>query len=61
MALKVTSNSLGHRHQAQAPRDAARARALRGHGSPTCLPDRPEIHGMIARVPHLIKVEEVKE
>jgi len=24
-------------------------------------PDRPEIHGMIARVPHLIKVEEVNE
>jgi len=25
------------------------------------LPDRPEIHGMIARVPHLVKVEEVNE
>ena len=31
------------------------------NGQTNVLPDRPEIHGMIARVPHLIKVEEVNE
>ena len=36
-----------------------RALGLRGIGQSNVLPDRPEIHGMIARVPHLIKVEEV--
>ncbi|HAI64721.1 MAG TPA: 50S ribosomal protein L30, partial [Acidimicrobiaceae bacterium] len=25
------------------------------------LPDRPEIRGMIARVPHLVSVEEVED
>lgn len=36
-----------------------RALGLRGIGQSNVLPDRPEIKGMIARVPHLIKVEEV--
>ena len=30
----------------------------RGIGQTNTLPDRPEIRGMIARVPHLITVEE---
>lgn len=36
-----------------------RALGLRGIGKSNVVPDRPEIRGMIARVPHLIKVEEV--
>ena len=36
-----------------------RALGLRGIGQTNVLPDRPEIHGMIARVPHLVRVEEV--
>jgi large subunit ribosomal protein L30 len=39
-------------------RGTLRALGLRGIGSRATLPDRPEIRGMIARVPHLIRVEE---
>jgi large subunit ribosomal protein L30 len=41
-------------------RGTMRALGLRGIGQSNTLPDRPEIRGMIARVPHLIKVEEVE-
>jgi len=40
-------------------RGTLRALGLRGIGQSNDLPDRPEIRGMIARVPHLISVEEV--
>ena len=40
-------------------RATLRALGLRGIGRTNDLPDRPEIRGMIARVPHLITVEEV--
>ena len=40
-------------------RGTLRALGLRGIGQSNELPDRPEIRGMIARVPHLISVEEV--
>ena len=40
-------------------RGTMRALGLRGIGQSNTLPDRPEIRGMIARVPHLINVEEV--
>ena len=40
-------------------RGTMRALGLRGIGQSNTLPDRPEIRGMIARVPHLITVEEV--
>jgi large subunit ribosomal protein L30 len=40
-------------------RGTVRALGLRGIGQSNTLPDRPEIRGMIARVPHLITVEEV--
>jgi large subunit ribosomal protein L30 len=40
-------------------RDTLRALGLRGIGQSNELPDRPEIRGMIARVPHLVSVEEV--
>jgi large subunit ribosomal protein L30 len=40
-------------------RGTLRALGLRGIGQSNNLPDRPEIRGMVARVPHLIEVEEV--
>lgn len=42
-------------------RGTLRALGLRGIGQTNELPDRPEIRGMLARVPHLIKIEEVTE
>ena len=41
-------------------RGTVRALGLRGIGQSNTLPDRPEIRGMIARVPHLITVQEVE-
>ncbi len=40
-------------------RGTLRALGLGRIGKTHTLPDRPEIRGMIARVPHLITVEEV--
>jgi large subunit ribosomal protein L30 len=37
-------------------RGTLRALGLRGIGRTNVLPDRPEIHGMLARVPHLVVV-----
>ena len=37
-------------------RGTLRALGLRGVGKSRVLPDRPEIRGMIARVPHLVEV-----
>ena len=42
-------------------RGTLRALGLRGIGRTNELPDRPEIRGMIARVPHLVNVEEVSK
>jgi large subunit ribosomal protein L30 len=42
-------------------RGTLRALGLRGIGQSNELPDRPEIRGMIARVPHLVSVEEVSQ
>jgi large subunit ribosomal protein L30 len=42
-------------------RGTLRALGLRGIGQSNELPDRPEIRGMIARVPHLVRVEEVSQ
>ena len=55
MSLKVTQTRSAI---ATKPKHRATLRALglRGIGQSNVLPDRPEIHGMIARVPHLIKV-----
>ncbi len=41
-------------------RGTLRALGLRGIGKSNTLTDGPELQGMIARVPHLIKVEEVQ-
>ena len=40
-------------------RGTLRALGLRGIGHTNTLPDRPEIRGMLAKVPHLVKVQEV--
>ena len=40
-------------------RGTIRALGLGKIGSTNTLPDRPEIRGMIARVPHMITVEEI--
>ena len=42
-------------------RGTLRALGLGRIGKSNTLPDRPEIRGMIARVPHLIKVESSEE
>jgi large subunit ribosomal protein L30 len=39
-------------------RGTIRALGLRRINSSVVLPDRPEIRGMLARVPHLVRVEE---
>jgi large subunit ribosomal protein L30 len=56
--LKVTQvkSSIGAKPKA---RGTLRALGLRGIGQSNTLPDRPEIRGMIARVPHLVTVETV--
>jgi large subunit ribosomal protein L30 len=58
MAIKVTQvkSSIGCKPK---QRGTLRALGLRRIGHTNTLPDRPEIRGMIRRVPHLITVEEV--
>ena len=57
-ALKVTQvrSSIGTKPK---HRGTLRALGLRGIGQTNTLPDRPEIRGMLARVPHLVTIEEV--
>ncbi len=57
--LKVTQvkSSIGTKPK---HRGTLRALGLRGVGQTNTLPDRPEIRGMLARVPHLIAVEPVE-
>jgi large subunit ribosomal protein L30 len=40
-------------------RGTLRALGLHRIGSTNTLPDRPEVRGMLARVPHLVRVEEL--
>ena len=56
--LKVTQirSSIGAKPK---QRSTIRALGLGRIGQTNTLPDRPEIRGMLARVPHLITVEEV--
>jgi large subunit ribosomal protein L30 len=42
-------------------RGTLRALGLRGIGQSNTLPDRPEIRGMVAKVPHLVRVDEAQE
>ncbi len=56
--LKVTQvkSSIGTKPK---HRGTLRALGLRGIGQTNTLPDRAEIRGMLARVPHLVNVEEI--
>ena len=58
--LKVTQvrSSIGRKPK---QRGTLRALGLRRIGHTNTLPDRPEIRGMIARVPHLIEVKDTEE
>jgi large subunit ribosomal protein L30 len=60
MALRVTQvrSSIGSKPK---QRGTLRALGLGRIGKSQDLPDRPEIRGMIARVPHLITVAEVPD
>ena len=46
--------------QSERHRGTLRALGLGKIGSTNVLPDRPEIRGMLARVPHLVRVEEIR-
>ena len=48
-------------HAKPKTRGTLRALGLGRIGKTNTLPDRPEIRGMIARVPHLITVDEAAE
>ena len=56
--LKVTQVKSGA-HAKPKTRGTLRALGLGRIGKTNTLPDRPEIRGMIARVPHLVRVETV--
>ena len=58
--LKVTQirSSIGIKPK---QRGTLRALGLRGIGQSNTLPDRPEIRGMLARVPHLVTVTTVAD
>ena len=59
-SLKVTQvrSSIGTKPK---HRGTLRALGLGRIGKSNVLPDRPEIRGMIARVPHLVDVEDAVE
>jgi large subunit ribosomal protein L30 len=60
VALKVTQvrSYIGTKPK---HRGTLRALGVGRIGQSNTLPDRPEIRGMIARVPHLVTVEQVAE
>ena len=58
MKVTLVRSSIGTKPK---QRGTLRALGLGKIGSSNVLPDRPEIRGMIARVPHLVTVEEVSE
>jgi len=60
MALQVTQvrSAIGSKPK---HRGTLRALGLGRIGRTNTLPDRPEIRGMIARVPHLVTVETVPD
>ena len=60
MPFKVTQvkSTIGSKPKT---RGTMRALGLRGIGQSNVLPDRPEIRGMLRRVPHLVTIEEVAE
>ena len=56
LRVKQVRSAIGTRPK---QRGTLRALGLGRIGRTNDLPDRPEIRGMIAKVPHLIEVEEV--
>ena len=60
MAIQVTQtrSAIGTKPK---QRGTLRALGLGRIGKTSTLPDRPEIRGMLAKVPHLIEWEEVQE
>lgn len=58
ITVKQVKSSIGEKPKA---RGTLRALGLGKIGSTNTLPDRPEIRGMIQRVPHLIEVTEGAE
>ena len=56
LLVTQTGSSIGTKPK---QRGTLRALGLGRIGKSNTLPDRPEIRGMISRVPHLIKVEEL--
>ncbi|MGA0879673.1 MAG: 50S ribosomal protein L30 [Ilumatobacteraceae bacterium] len=59
-SLKITQIK-SSAHAKPKSRGTLRALGLGRIGKSNVLPDRPEIRGMIARVPHLIEVENTTE
>ncbi|MEY2462619.1 MAG: large subunit ribosomal protein [Acidimicrobiaceae bacterium] len=55
LTVTQTKSAIGSKPK---QRGTLRALGLGRIGKTNTLPDRPEIRGMIAKVPHLIKVEE---
>ena len=55
LTVPLGTSAIGSKPKA---RGTLRALGLRRINSSNVLPDRPEIRGMIARVPHLVQVEE---
>ena len=61
---RIASTSDARAFDASAPSPSSAARSARSGSARSdrrmCLPDRPEIRGMLARVPHLVRVEEIQ-
>jgi large subunit ribosomal protein L30 len=55
ITVKQVRSEIGNKPKT---RGTLRALGLRKIGDTNVLPDRPEIRGMLARVPHLIEVSE---
>ena len=58
LRVTQTRSSIGTKPK---QRGTLRALGLRRLGQSNDLPDRPEIRGMLAKVPHLVSVEEISE
>ena len=55
VTVRQTGSAIGNKPKS---RGTLRALGLRKIGDTNVLPDRPEIRGMLARVPHLVSVVE---
>ncbi|HAY69329.1 MAG: 50S ribosomal protein L30 [Acidimicrobiaceae bacterium] len=58
LRVTQTRSSIGTKPK---QRGTLRALGLRKLGQSNDLPDRPEIRGMLAKVPHLVSVEEISD